>query len=227
MRGRDAARDGRRGEPTPSFGGRGSASTRPTAASCAAARSSWSRPGPGRARPLAARGGPAAGAAGQGRDPDAARPRPTQPVCERIVAGERVYMVPRPDGRLIVGATVEERGLRHHGHRRRRPRAAARGLPAAARGRRAGAGRGARRGCGPGTPGQRAADRRRARGRRACCSRPATTATACCWRPLTADAVAALLAGEHRRWRSPRRSRPLRQERSGRRVGSATGSAAR
>ena len=34
-----------------------------------------------------------------------------QPVCERIVAGERVYMVPRADGRLIVGATVEERGF--------------------------------------------------------------------------------------------------------------------
>jgi glycine oxidase len=34
-----------------------------------------------------------------------------EPVCERIVAGERVYMVPRSDGRLIVGATVEERGF--------------------------------------------------------------------------------------------------------------------
>jgi glycine oxidase len=33
------------------------------------------------------------------------------PACERIVAGERVYMVPRRDGRLIVGATVEERGF--------------------------------------------------------------------------------------------------------------------
>jgi glycine oxidase len=33
------------------------------------------------------------------------------PVCEGIVAGERVYMVPRADGRLIVGATVEERGF--------------------------------------------------------------------------------------------------------------------
>jgi glycine oxidase len=32
-------------------------------------------------------------------------------VCERIVASERVYMVPRADGRLIVGATVEERGF--------------------------------------------------------------------------------------------------------------------
>jgi glycine oxidase len=30
------------------------------------------------------------------------------PVCERIIAGDRVYMVPRADGRLIVGATVEE-----------------------------------------------------------------------------------------------------------------------
>jgi glycine oxidase len=34
-----------------------------------------------------------------------------EPVCGRIVAGERVYLVPRPDGRLVVGATVEERGF--------------------------------------------------------------------------------------------------------------------
>ena len=33
------------------------------------------------------------------------------PVCRRIVAGERVYLVPRQDGRLVVGATVEERGF--------------------------------------------------------------------------------------------------------------------
>jgi glycine oxidase len=31
--------------------------------------------------------------------------------CGRILASERVYLVPRPDGRLIVGATVEERGF--------------------------------------------------------------------------------------------------------------------
>jgi len=31
--------------------------------------------------------------------------------CERIVASERVYLVPRPDGRLIVGATTGERGF--------------------------------------------------------------------------------------------------------------------
>jgi len=58
--------------------------------------------------------------------PEAARP-PVRPVkgqilelrspggapapIERIVASERVYMVPRRDGRLIVGATVEERGF--------------------------------------------------------------------------------------------------------------------
>ena len=34
-----------------------------------------------------------------------------EPVCERIVGAERVYMVPRTDGRLMVGATVEERGF--------------------------------------------------------------------------------------------------------------------
>jgi glycine oxidase len=33
------------------------------------------------------------------------------PPCERIVASERVYLVPRADGRLIVGATVEEQGF--------------------------------------------------------------------------------------------------------------------
>jgi glycine oxidase len=31
--------------------------------------------------------------------------------CEHLVASERVYLVPREDGRLIVGATVEERGF--------------------------------------------------------------------------------------------------------------------
>jgi glycine oxidase len=57
--------------------------------------------------------------------PEAARP-PIRPVkgqivelrspdgrapCERIVASQRVYLVPRGDGRLIAGATVEERGF--------------------------------------------------------------------------------------------------------------------
>jgi glycine oxidase len=34
-----------------------------------------------------------------------------KPVCERIVVSERVYIVPRGDGRLVVGATVEELGF--------------------------------------------------------------------------------------------------------------------
>jgi glycine oxidase len=34
-----------------------------------------------------------------------------EPVCERIISSERVYLVPRTDGRLVVGATVEERGF--------------------------------------------------------------------------------------------------------------------
>ena len=61
-------------------------------------------------RQLAARARSPAGAAGQGPDPRAARAR-RRPPCERIVASERVYLVPRPDGRLIVGATTEERGF--------------------------------------------------------------------------------------------------------------------
>jgi glycine oxidase len=39
------------------------------------------------------------------------RPISGPPPCERILASERVYLVPREDGRLIVGATVEERGF--------------------------------------------------------------------------------------------------------------------
>jgi glycine oxidase len=39
------------------------------------------------------------------------RSRDGESVCERIVGGERVYLVPRADGRLIVGATMEERGF--------------------------------------------------------------------------------------------------------------------
>jgi glycine oxidase len=31
--------------------------------------------------------------------------------CQRILASERIYLVPREDGRLIVGATVEEQGF--------------------------------------------------------------------------------------------------------------------
>ena len=36
---------------------------------------------------------------------------PADPVCGRILASERVYVVPRRDGRLIIGATSEEMGF--------------------------------------------------------------------------------------------------------------------
>jgi glycine oxidase len=39
------------------------------------------------------------------------RGAPDSRPCERIVGSERVYMVPREDGRVVVGATVEERGF--------------------------------------------------------------------------------------------------------------------
>jgi glycine oxidase len=38
------------------------------------------------------------------------RSRDGEPPANRILASERVYLVPRPDGRLIAGATVEEMG---------------------------------------------------------------------------------------------------------------------
>lgn len=42
------------------------------------------------------------------------RGSPEQAVSTRIVTTERVYLVPRADGRLVVGATVEERGFDLH-----------------------------------------------------------------------------------------------------------------
>ncbi len=35
----------------------------------------------------------------------------SEPVCDRIVVTERIYIVPRADGRVVVGATVEELGF--------------------------------------------------------------------------------------------------------------------
>jgi glycine oxidase len=39
------------------------------------------------------------------------RSRDAEPVARHILASERIYLVPRPDGRLVVGATVEEMGF--------------------------------------------------------------------------------------------------------------------
>ena len=83
---------------------------------------------------------------------------PAEPVCERIVVTERIYIVPRADGRLVVGATVEEQGFDTRvtaGGVHELLREAYRALP---RDRRARAGRGDRRAA-PDDPRQRAADR--------------------------------------------------------------------
>ncbi|HEX7280331.1 MAG TPA: glycine oxidase ThiO [Solirubrobacterales bacterium] len=39
------------------------------------------------------------------------RSRSEEPPARHILASERVYLVPRPDGRLVIGATVEEMGF--------------------------------------------------------------------------------------------------------------------
>lgn len=39
------------------------------------------------------------------------RSRGPEPLCSRIVVGDRLYIVPREDGRALVGATVEEQGF--------------------------------------------------------------------------------------------------------------------
>ena len=39
------------------------------------------------------------------------RCRPGETLCERIVGSERVYIVPRASGEVVVGATVEDRGF--------------------------------------------------------------------------------------------------------------------
>jgi len=39
------------------------------------------------------------------------RARPGEDPCERIIASERVYVVPRESGEVVIGATVEDRGF--------------------------------------------------------------------------------------------------------------------
>jgi glycine oxidase len=140
--------------------------------------------------------------------PDAARP-PVRPVkgetvelrpregegapASRIVASERVYLVPRPDGRLIVGATQEERGFDTvvtAGGVHELLREAYRVLPDIAEMEFAGTVAGLR----PGTP-----DNRPLVGRAAVEGLVLATGhfrNGILLAPLTADAVAAILAGE-------------------------------
>ena len=70
---------------------------------------SWSPPAPGaRAR---ARRPRAAGAAGEGPDPRAARARRMPEPITRVVRTPRCYLVARGDGRVVLGATMEEQGF--------------------------------------------------------------------------------------------------------------------
>ena len=97
-------------------------------------------------------GGARAGAPGQGSDPAPARPRRARACCARVVRFEGGYLVPRADGRYVLGATVEERGFELRADRRRRLRAAARRPRAGARRERAARSRSCRVGLRPGTP---------------------------------------------------------------------------
>ena len=128
-------------------------------------------------------------------------------LLERVVRWERAgYLVPRGDGRYVLGATMEERGFDTAVTARRRPRAAARRRRARARRARA-RGRGARRRPAPGHARQRA-DPRPPRARPAArAGRPGHYRNGILLAPLTADLVAAELAGEADR---ARRSRPGR-----------------
>ena len=170
---------------------------RPTALSTTASGSPGSRTRGrrGAARPATSSSPPAPGPGATAWLPEDARPpvRPVKgqilelrgrgrapPPCERIVASERVYLVPRPDGRLIVGATVEERGFDTTvtaGGVHELLREAYRLLPDVAEMELVEAIAGLR----PGHPGQPAADRP-GRGRGPAPRRPATSATASCWR---------------------------------------------
>ena len=126
---------------------------------------------------VAARAGSPAGAPGQGRDRHPARiPGPGLRADRRRRA---LLRGPRADGRLVIGATVEERGFDTTvtaGGVHELLREAYRALPDVAELELVETSAGLR----PGSPGQRAADRRRRR--RLCCWPPATSATACCSR---------------------------------------------
>ena len=144
---------------------------------------SWSPPAPGRRLRSAA----LPGAPGQGPDPAPARPAGPGPRRRARSAPASGYLVPRGDGRYVLGATVEERGFDTALTAGATLRAAAR--PRRGRARRARArDRGARRRPAPRHARQPAAHRpRRAT---ASCWPPATTATASCCADVTAEAVA-------------------------------------
>ena len=165
-------------------GGRRRAST--TAPACRPAPS-CSRPAPGRpcwpgCHPTPCRrfGRCAARSCGWRPRRTTARPAASSPArCAARSPGCHVYLVPREDGEVVVGATTEEAGCDTAataggvlGAAARRPAAAPRASPSC-RSSRPGAG------CGPCTPDNAPLVGPQHRGR-AACSRPATAATASC-----------------------------------------------
>ena len=104
------------------------------------------------------------------------------------------YLVPRGDGRYVLGATVEERGYRHNRHRPGRVRAAPR-RDRAGPGRRRAGDRGAGR---PGSDRVRPTTPRSSAPARspACSGRPVTIATGSCWPRSPRSSISAQLAGE-------------------------------
>ena len=103
---------------------------------------------------------------------------PRAPLLRHVVWAPDVYLVPRHDGRLLVGATVEEKGFDPHLTAGGAARAAQRRVARAAR-HRGTADRGKLGRFPAGQPRRRADPGRRA-GRRASSMRPAITATASC-----------------------------------------------
>ena len=151
--GRRGARPGR-GRPRPCSTASGSPASGPRAGEELRAPTPSSSPAaPGRAPRAGCPRPPARRCArSRARSSSCARRDGASRRCERIVASERVYLVPRPDGRLIVGATVEERGFDTAvtaGGVHELLREAYRAAP---RRRRDGAGRGDGRACAPARP---------------------------------------------------------------------------
>ena len=136
-----------------------------------------------------------AGPAGEGADPRAAHARRRcRSRSSAMLRTPRCYLVARGDGRVVLGATVEEQGFDTAVTADGVFRLLEARLGGAARGRRAGAGASARRAA-AGHSRQRAGGGR-GRARRARSGPPATGATACCSRRSRARSWPSLLAGE-------------------------------
>ena len=120
--------------------------------------------------------------------------RGDRPLLRRIVEHGKNYLVPRDDGRVLVGATEEDAGFDTPTDAGRRPRPASTrrcGSAPPCRGR----GRDDLGGAPPRQHRHPALPRHRPRLRERCSSPPATSAPACSSRPATAEVIADLVLG--------------------------------